>query len=654
MIRLLYNTLLFLALALPINGIAQSLEITKAFKMNEFSTVLTTYKNEFGQKIKQGVKDNAFPYTVIEVELVGDEHAVTTAKAKLSLDMGAQYMVEGVTKEYDNKIVFLVSSSVRTIYMICGDGCEKQAIFEGMQLKPDRIYFGTVSYTPASAPVSTSTQAPKRQFFKLYVSPKDAMVEVMESGTKKLWRVTEGVATKAMNYGIYSYTVSANKYHTEEGTFTVSDTQNSKTITLKPKFGWLSVSGGIETKGASLYATHLQTGARFSLGVLPLNNKELDAGEYQVLIQQSKYKDYTTTVTIDGGKTSSLKVSLVPNFVQVTLTTQSGADILIDGTKLGTSSYSGTLELGDYTIETRLASHKSAYTQVSLSSASAGKTIALNNPVPIYGSLMADGSPSEATVYVDDKWMGITPFIVNDLLIGMHKVRLEKDGYAKQENMVTIEDGEEEVLEYALIPSSVDNNNGHTYVDLGLSVRWATCNVGASYPEGFGEYFSWGEVQPKKEGTSYVWSEYKYCDGSFSSLTKYNTKNSYGKNIDGKTNLELSDDVARVNWGGSWRMPTDVEMTELKNNCTWTWITQNGVNGYKVTSKKNGNSIFLPAAGHRCDSEVRSLGDGGYYWSSTLYSSHSHCAWNLSFDIGSIFNYYTGRSYGFSVRPVCP
>lgn len=107
MMRHLHKILLFLALAFPLSSVAQTLEITKSFKMNEFSTVLTTYKNEFGYKIKQGVKDNAFPYAVIEIGLEGDEYAVTAAKEKLSLDMGALYMVEGMTKDYDNKIVFL-------------------------------------------------------------------------------------------------------------------------------------------------------------------------------------------------------------------------------------------------------------------------------------------------------------------------------------------------------------------------------------------------------------------------------------------------------------------------------------------------------------------------------------------------------------------
>ena len=151
--------------------------------------------------------------------------------------------------------------------------------------------------------------------------------------------------------------------------------------------------------------------------------------------------------------------------------------------------------------------------------------------------------------------------------------------------------------------------NGYIWVDLGLSVKWATMNVGASKAEDYGGYYAWGETEPKEV---YDWSTYKHCRGSLTTLTKYNTLSSYGT-VDNKMELDAIDDAAVVNWGGSWRMPTDAEMTELRNNCTWTWAIQNGVKGYKVTSKTNGNSIFLPAAGYRCDSPLYSAGSFGYY-----------------------------------------
>ena len=186
------------------------------------------------------------------------------------------------------------------------------------------------------------------------------------------------------------------------------------------------------------------------------------------------------------------------------------------------------------------------------------------------------------------------------------------------------------------------------YVDLGLSVKWADRNVGATKPEEYGDYFAWGETAPKEV---YEWSTYKWCNGSETTLTKYNTVSSRGT-VDNKTTLELSDDAARVNWGGSWRMPTEAEQEELRANCTWTWTTQNGVNGYKVTSKSNGNSIFLPAAGYRNDSSLVSAGSYGYYWSSSLYTDTPSQAWGVVFFSVYVVRYSSSRCYGQSVRPV--
>ena len=196
-------------------------------------------------------------------------------------------------------------------------------------------------------------------------------------------------------------------------------------------------------------------------------------------------------------------------------------------------------------------------------------------------------------------------------------------------------------------PTGMENGKG--YVDLGLSVKWATCNVGANSLEEYGYYFAWGETTPK---TTYDWSAYKYCNGTYNSMTKYCTSSYYGT-VDNKTTLELTDDAARVNWGGSWRMPTRAEQDELRNNCTWTWTTQNGVNGCKVTSKKNGNSIFLPAAGYRSLSNLGNAGSYGYYWSSSLFTNSSYYAYGLHFYSSYVDWSFDSRYFGHSVRSVC-
>ena len=190
----------------------------------------------------------------------------------------------------------------------------------------------------------------------------------------------------------------------------------------------------------------------------------------------------------------------------------------------------------------------------------------------------------------------------------------------------------------------------HEYVDLGLSVKWATMNIGANSPEDYGDYFAWGETIPKD---TYTWETYKWCKGSNATMTKYCTKSSYGT-VDNKTVLDPEDDAAHVNWGGTWRMPTYDEYKELVNKCTWIWTTQNSVDGYKVTGP-NSNSIFLPAAGYRNDSSLNSAGSYyGYYWSSSLNTDSPTHGWYLIFNssVYDVSRYY--RCYGRSVRAVCP
>ena len=183
--------------------------------------------------------------------------------------------------------------------------------------------------------------------------------------------------------------------------------------------------------------------------------------------------------------------------------------------------------------------------------------------------------------------------------------------------------------------------NGYVYADLGLSVKWATCNVGTSSPEDYGDYFAWGETETKKE---------YYSSNSVTYGLSISELKSQGI-IDGDHNLTPSHDAATANWGGSWRMPTNDEMQELVDHCEWEWTTQNGVKGYRVTGP-NRNSIFLPAAGYRLGSSLYYAGEYGSYWSSTPNESDSDFAYRLDFNSGlpNVGSYY--RDYGRSVRPV--
>ena len=191
-------------------------------------------------------------------------------------------------------------------------------------------------------------------------------------------------------------------------------------------------------------------------------------------------------------------------------------------------------------------------------------------------------------------------------------------------------------------------------VDLGLSVKWATCNIGANSQEEYGDYFAWGETETK---SGYSRSTYKWCKGANNKLTKYcpsdKTDSWDGSGCpDNRLNLLLEDDVARAKWGGKWRMPTDAEFKELLDNCEKEWITCNGVEGGRFTSMKNGKSIFLPAAGSLDGTDLYSAGFVGGYWSSSLSTIFPNFAWGLYFNSGIVGTHFYPRYAGLSVRPV--
>ena len=206
------------------------------------------------------------------------------------------------------------------------------------------------------------------------------------------------------------------------------------------------------------------------------------------------------------------------------------------------------------------------------------------------------------------------------------------------------------------------------YVDLGLpsGIKWAKRNLGASKPSDYGDYYAWGETTPKPKKAKYNWATYKWMQAGQSDwkhITKYTVADGQTEAIwydaggnfigDNKTTLIAGDDAATANLGSPWRMPTIDEIKELLDNCTWTWTTQDGKNGYQVDGP-NGNSIFLPAAGYREGSGLRAAGRWGTYWLSSLSRTNSDRALNLSFDSGVHYLSNNDRFIGFTVRPVRP
>ena len=197
-------------------------------------------------------------------------------------------------------------------------------------------------------------------------------------------------------------------------------------------------------------------------------------------------------------------------------------------------------------------------------------------------------------------------------------------------------------------------NAQHVYVDLGLSVKWATCNIGATQPWERGEFFSWGETENKRINN---WDTYKYSEGAHA-LTKYCSNPDYAWHglVDSVSVLDPEDDVAHIKWGGTWRIPTKAQIDELLENCDWTWTTLNEVNGYRVTGKKPGytdRSIFLPVTGEYHDGKVFDYRLHGYYWSRNCGTVTSETAYTLEVYTKGSSAEIQSRYKSLAVRPVC-
>ena len=283
----------------------------------------------------------------------------------------------------------------------------------------------------------------------------------------------------------------------------------------------------------------------------------------------------------------------------------------------------------------------------------------------LVATLEPDGSTDSVTWESSDEAVATVADGVVTAVEGGEATITAKAGSQKAECAVIVSNVPKDAVDLGIVMTRED---GSTY-----NLYWAKSNLCESglcaNPEDYGDYYAWGETEPYyTEGhsqdspcsswrsrtnpsiTGYNWASYKWCNGSSTTLTKYNTNSSYGT-VDNKTVLDSEDDVAHVKLGGKWRMPTDEEWTALRTQCTWTWTTQNGINGRLVTAS-NGNSIFLPAAGDRYDTYLYSAGSYGYYWSSSIYTVYPYLVRIVFFYSSDVYGYNFDRFYGPSVRPV--
>lgn len=218
------------------------------------------------------------------------------------------------------------------------------------------------------------------------------------------------------------------------------------------------------------------------------------------------------------------------------------------------------------------------------------------------------------------------------------------DSLSNTEASMTDNDDKEETI---IVNKKSGSFNNHDWIDLGLpsGIKWATCNIGAKTPEERGDYFAWGEIAPK---ANYGWTYYKFR------LQVGNQISKYGDGVsDNKIVLEESDDTATANWGNGWRTPTKEEFEELKAYCNFIWEDRYGIKGFKVISKKNGCSVFFPAAGYYDKDVFFSEDETGNYWSSSVTrGNRPYDAWNFYFSKQNIFLNHDYRHHGLTIRPV--
>ena len=300
------------------------------------------------------------------------------------------------------------------------------------------------------------------------------------------------------------------------------------------------------------------------------------------------------------------------------------ADVYIDGKYSGkTVKVITDISVGTHELEISKQGYYSVKKTVTIS---AGETININETLQIKKEISISTDQSGDKIYVDGNYVGISP-ITSNMSYGSHEIKAERNGKIVSKTINVTQSGGDSSVKLVF----KQEHNGHEYVDLGLSVKWATCNVGANKPEDYGNYYAWGETMTKK----------------IYSIFNSKKEGRYMRDISGY----IEYDVARANWLGNWRMPTYDELNELITQCTWTWTVQNGVKGYMVTSKTNDNKIFLPAAGGRYGLSLSEVGERGNYRSSVSYRPDSDYYY-LYFDSSHWGMGHSFGSSGYSVRPV--
>ena len=566
---------------------------------------------------------------LIKVTVVGE------LKHELTLDLGTtMQFIERKDRQEIGEVWFYIPAGARRMTFKCS-GYKPIEIMDVPAFQPGGVY--RITITAESKGTYVTNAMVKSNYLKVKL-PEGTRFSIGRTREYELSSeiLSSGDFSMRLDFGEYYYRAENGLYETAEGTLTVDDNSEVRTIDMTPAYSYLDIR--TEPAGASVFV-----GGEL-VGTSPVSIPDkLRRGTVSVTAQKEMYYPKEISYSVPGDtKRHTVTVTLSPQFGTVVCRCDDPeAELWIDNQKVGTGTWTGQLSSrSSHYLEARKKGHMSRSLNFDIVE---GGTVTqtIGSPEPLYGSIEVLSDPSGAVVKVDGRQVGTTPFILNEVLIEDHRIEVLKDGYEPYTATFTLAHNQHLPLNYTLRkeqpkPKVVVNTdrgtlNGHEWVDLGLSVRWATCNVGASNPSDYGNYYAWGETKTKSSYTADNSRTYEVSMSDISGNIRY--------------------DAATANWGGGWRMPTKEEFEELLDKCNWQWSSQGGRNGYKVTGP-NGNSIFLPVAGWRYGTSLNFAGDGGYYWSSTPNGVNTLDAYFLGFNSGrhNVGWYY--RNYGRSVRPV--
>lgn len=558
---------------------------------------------------------------------------------------------------------FWVSPKVTNIMFTCDGYTPTDWI--GVSLMPGKVYrlklnvdssFTMVKTYSGSGLIGVQMTIKPEKARVSYGTSRDQVINFKE--------VSDGIFDAFIAEGKYYFRVESRLYETWSSEITVKKGMKEINVSLTPAFGTLRLSTNPE--GAEVFIDGEL------IGTTPIQQSDMIAkGDHSLMFRKTNYYVSNQKVAVKGDGNLQIvpQVTLKPQFGTVVLLCDDPEAELVVTDPSGNEVFRGKngsrAQLNSqltYKVESTRKSHISQSRGI-VGSLIEGRImeIPVDAPVPIYGELQISTTPSRAEVWIDGELAGSTIFS-KTLLIGEHQVELRKEGYDPLTFSVEIQRDQTTQLSKEMPPlgstkpkkQQLEEQTYSTddYVDLGLSVKWASCNVGAYSPEQNGNYYSWGAIYGQ---STYDWEHYRFRTSGTKDddvkFWKYVLDSKYGS-VDSKGTLEEADDAARFMLGRGWRIPTTKELSELKTKCTWTWTTYKGVKGYDVLGP-NGNRIFIPAAGFNGGGTDGQEGQYGYLWDSHVRDDNSLLAGFLYFNENGVTDYATtSRFYGLSVRGV--